>query len=360
MRQASSLRKLTRAATVAALTVASLAAIRPPAALAQAPAFTRLSAVPDELPVAAARVAGTPGSMRIVERSCRALPDTDLRHRIVDIVLHEWGHFGYTVLDQTLDDDDFGPSGGERGFRRPRSWLDPDESARVAGSIAGYWSATADGSWILERQNAAWSGSDGVAARWRDPWSAAFISWVMCEAGLDDDRFARAIAHHVYIDQAIQARDDASGASAGSAYVAYDVGETEIEPGDMLCSARRNAYRSIADRRRALGVGVRSHCDIVVQADPANSRVLVIGGNVRGAVRLKLLAAEFDALARGRSSGAVSAVVSERGASPQTRARVVGRGGRTVFAHLKLRAGPIAADAFPAGLRSRVGTAAAP
>ena len=94
-------------------------------------------------------------------------------------------------------------------------------------------------------------GTGASEARWTDPWSAAFISWVMCEAGLGDTgQFQRAIAHWGYIDQAIRARD---GRAQNAAYVAYDIGETAIVPGDMLCTSRRPAYRTIADRRRQMG-----------------------------------------------------------------------------------------------------------
>lgn len=271
------------------------------------------------------RVQGLPGAMSIAPGTCSVRPAQNLRRRIVDIAIQEWAFFGFTVVDQTRAPDD--EPGRRSRPRRPRfSWLDASESDRVAGSIAGYWAATADGAWILDRQNAVWNGPDGVAARWRDPWSAAFISWVMCESGLGDAaRFDRHIAHHAYIDQAIEARDDPD---AQAAFLAYDVGELPVEPGDMLCSARRSAYRSIAERRAQLGVGVRSHCDIVIEVDAAAERVLAIGGNVRGTVSLKLLAARFD------PASAAAAPTS------------IGAGRRTVFAHLKLRAPSIGTTAF--------------
>ena len=286
--------------------------------------FNRLPA--DALPVTApsARVEGDPGRMRILDGSCRVQAPADVRRRIVDIAVQEWAFFGFNVMDQTnLDAAD--PRDRRSRRRGPR--LSPWEAARAAGSIAGYWSITGEGGWIIERQNAIWNGPSGVAARWRYPWSAAFISWVMCEGGFgESSQFRRAIAHHSYIDQAIEARrNDRSRA----AYVAHDVGESALEPGDLVCSARRSAYRSIADREAHLGNGIRSHCDIVIKVDEPNDRILVIGGNVRGAVRLKLLAARFD-----RPPGAAPAV------------RSVGLGSRTIFAHLKLRADSIEADAF--------------
>ncbi len=270
------------------------------------------------------RVSGAPGEMTIQQRACRAFPAENIRRRIVDAAVQEWGYFGFSVVDQTLPDAAY--PGASRGFDRPPR-LGWTESARVADSIAGYWTVTPDGSWILERQNTAWRGPSGEGARWRDPWSAAFVSWVMCEGGLgESSQFQRSIAHHVYIDQAIRARDEGE---AQAAFEAYDVGETTIQPGDLLCTARRGAYRTLDERRAHLGIGARTHCDIVVKVDEASDLILAIGGNVRGSVRLKLWPAE-------RSEG--------RPLYPMDQSRIPG--GRAVFAHLKLRAEPVEADAL--------------
>jgi hypothetical protein len=166
----------------------------------------------------------------------------------------------------------------------------------------------------------------------------------MCEAGLGAmDQFQRAVAHHTYIDQAIRARD---GRAPQSAFVAYDAGEAAITPGDLLCASRRPAYRSIAERRRQMGVGARSHCDVVVKVDEEGERILVLGGNVRGAVSLKLLPAV-------REGG--------RHLWPKD----MSEGTRPMFAHLKLQADSIdlnAMDSSPTikayGCTVRTGTAA--
>jgi hypothetical protein len=279
-----------------------------------------------------ARVRGGPGEMAIQPGPCRVLPSRDTRRRIVDVVVQEWGFFGFRIVDQTDVNDrpalgsETGRAGGvspevRRGGRRSR--LPPGEAARGAASIAGYWAVTPEGSWIVEQQNDAWKGPDGTAARWNAPWSAAFISWVMCEGGLGTtSQFQRAIAHHAYIDQAIRARD---GRAPQAAFAAYDTGETAITPGDLLCSSRRPVYRTIAERRRQMGVGARTHCDVVVTVDEARDRILAIGGNVRGTVSLKLLRAH-------REAGKPLRVVD-----PDEDAR-------PIFAHLKLRADPIEAD----------------
>ncbi len=282
-------------------------------ALSQAP-LSPLSRLPDtvlEVGSPEARVSGVPGSMRIENTACSRRSDTALRRRIVDIAVQEWAFFGFHIVDRT---DPPPPRSARRPYR-PRPWMDPAEAERVAASIAGYWSVTPDGAWILDRQNTFWRGPLGVGERWRDPWSAAFISWAVCEAGVAENAaFRRSINHRTYIDQAIRARD---GQAGDAAFVAYDVGEKVIEPGDLLCSARRHGYRNLDDRRRHLDEGARTHCDIVVHVDRPGDRIFAIGGNVRGRVSLKLLYAQPDP-------------------EDPTRHSVVGRGERAMFAHLKL------------------------
>ena len=296
---------------------------------AQSLYFERLPSAVLAVRSPAERVSGQPGEMRVVETSCQAGDSAGVRQRIVNIALQEWAYFGFSIADETVER---GPDsldtfqGRSQRFGRGFSWMDAEQSARLADSIAGYWAITGDGSWILSRQNERWQAS-GVTTRWRDPWSAAFISWVMCESGLgEESMFDRAIAHHTYIDQAIRARDGGSGSAA---YAAYDVGEQPIEPGDLLCAARRPSYDSLDQRRSQLGNGIRSHCDIVVKVEPDRGRVLAIGGNVRGSVSLKLLPAEFTAADGGEPD-----------------ARSVGRGRGQIFAHLKLRADPVLDDPF--------------
>jgi hypothetical protein len=305
--------------TVVSLTLAliGLAAAQEPSAAPQM-ALDRLPPAVFEVESPSARVRGVPGAMSVQPRTCRTLPIAEVRRRIVDIAAQEWGFFGFRMAAPTDGEEE---DGGRRGRR---SRLPASEASRVAASIAGYWAVTPGGAWIVERQNDRWNGPDGIVARWNAPWSAAFVSWVMCEAGLGATiQFHRAVAHHTYIDQAIHARD---GRAPDAAFVAYDAGETTIAPGDLLCSSRRPAYRSLAERRRQMGVGARSHCDVVVKVDEAGARIHAIGGNVRGVVSLKQIPAVRDS-GRPLRPGNVN---SER----------------PMFAHLKLRAASIDANAL--------------
>jgi hypothetical protein len=259
------------------------------------------------------------------------MPLSDVRRRIVDTAVQEWAYFGFSVDDQ-LQAQPFPSSPSQQSPSQqslsqqmqrgsfPR--MNASEGARVASSIAGYWAATPDSDWILQRQNANWN-AEGTGARWRHAWSAAFISWVMCESGLAEPaQFRRAIAHHTYIDQAIRATD---GLDNSAVFTAYDPGQAAIEPGDLLCRGSRPNYRSLAERRTQLGDGARTHCDIVVKVDTEAQSIMVIGGNVRGSVRMKVMPAVQD-------NGQALRPLSDNG--------------RALFAHLKLEAPSIALNAL--------------
>lgn len=266
-----------------------------------------------------ARVEGVPGNIRILERTCNDLPLDQVRRRIVDIAVQEWAYFGYSTDAQPRE---ITPreSGPRRPFVYPR--LTPSEGERLATSIAGYWAATPNSDWIVQRQNTAWDES-GTGARWRDAWSAAFISWVMCESGLaDQSQFKRAIAHHSYIDQAILASDTQDPKAA---YRAYPLGTQTIVPGDLLCRGSRPAYSTIAQRRAQLGEGARTHCDIVVSLDELKEEIIVVGGNVRATVRMKIMPATR---------------------SDDMPLRPIADNGRELFAHLKLQTPAIEANAL--------------
>jgi hypothetical protein len=277
------------------------------------------------------RVVGEPGEMRVIQEGCRVGPTHWARRRIVDIATQEWAYFGFQTIDTTKVDTGFLPEGIVADTSNPniaapraaRQYLrlgEFDSSDKLSPTIGGYWSATPNGRVAIASQNRALEVPGGGSASWRRPWSAAFISWVMCEAGLGDMvQFERSVAHRVYIDQAIRARD---GTAPEAAFVAHNAGEEEIAPGDLLCNARGNAdYRSLADRRPDTGRFAPLHCDIVVKVDVATMRFFVIGGNVLQSVSLTIVPGMVE---------------QGRALRPIDEDTLIGM--RTVFAHLKLNA----------------------
>ena len=47
------------------------------------------------------RVSGAPGRIAVEDRACRNLPREQVRRRIVDLAIQEWGYFGFTTVDET-------------------------------------------------------------------------------------------------------------------------------------------------------------------------------------------------------------------------------------------------------------------
>lgn len=152
-----------------------------------------------------------------------------------------------------------------------------EDFPQVRARIGGYWSVTPQVASKFKRQNAIWQ-AGGADAGWSDAWSAAFVSWVMCEAGFTERQFLRSHGHYEYVDAAI-ADEDAS-------FRARDIADTLPQTGDVVCSDRRRkpSYRTVADRRRQLGQQAAMHCDIVVGVGATT--VFMIGGNVVNSVSL--------------------------------------------------------------------------
>lgn len=135
-------------------------------------------------------------------------------------------------------------------------------------------------------------------------WSAAFVSSVMRDAGLDQEAFFYGAAHVAYISAAVsQAMRDVSGGEGRHLFRACDPALTRPRPGDLFCYHRhvegtRNPYaqkgpslfRSVfQDFAAGAPKIIRSHCDIVVRTDDATRKVTVIGGNVHDSVTERVL-----------------------------------------------------------------------
>ena len=249
-----------------------------------------------------ARAAG----YRIAMESCpsRTVPG-DPRTRMIDLATAEWAYFGMPVLDLASEPATIvprmpQPSGvvdiispasnasiGSRVLRQaPRLGLTEDDEA-VSATIAGYWAATGseEAMRVQSIVNYGWQG-----AGWAMPWSAAFISWLACEAGLSTSQFRRSGGHIDYVRAAVRARD---GEDPGHLFVAYDLHEATPAAGDLLCTARADStFASIADVRTGNSDSTALHCDLVVKTDADKRRLYAIGGNVNHAVTLSVIATD--------------------------------------------------------------------
>ena len=113
----------------------------------------------------------------------------------------------------------------------------------------------------------------------RHPWSAAFISWVMRQAGAGS-AFRYAASHSVYISAAKQNRLS----NNGNPFQAYRISEAAPALGDLVCKSRDGSGATYDNIRP----GMKTHCDIVVGV--ASGRITVVGGNVQNSVSKRTVA----------------------------------------------------------------------
>jgi len=162
--------------------------------------------------------------------------------------------------------------------------------------VAGYWrdsgtlgamGAIPGASSCMQPAGNRYTDSDCRAFLIDNPWSAAFISWVMTRAGVPG--FVRSPRHIDYIRAAYQ------GSANGTPYRLADPALEKPTPGDMLCFLRdRSSTLNYTGLVQALGSGRtgnwKSHCEIVVSANMGGDRTLyLVGGNVANSVVMRKL-----------------------------------------------------------------------
>lgn len=113
------------------------------------------------------------------------------------------------------------------------------------------------------------------------PWSAAFISWTVRQAGADYHGFRFAAAHARYIHDSIVKRE----AGTASPFWGFRLHQHKAELGDLVCQWR-DSPTTYDDARTE--DSFFSHCDVIVDVAPGSVRAL--GGNVGHSVGFKTYA----------------------------------------------------------------------
>lgn len=112
------------------------------------------------------------------------------------------------------------------------------------------------------------------------PWSAAFISYVMAQAGASG--FRHSPSHIDYIRAAYH---------DNGPYSLADPNQTQVALGDMFCYVRNNrmviGYGGLSSFLASSDASLQSHCDIVVNITP--NEVWLVGGNVANMVTMRKL-----------------------------------------------------------------------
>jgi len=116
------------------------------------------------------------------------------------------------------------------------------------------------------------------------PWSAAFVSYVLVNAGLPG--FVPSASHIDYVRAAY-------GNPGGSPYFFADPDSLPAATGDLLCFVRSHStqlgHAGLRSFLAANSTALNMHCDIVVDADRATGRLYMVGGNVLQGVTLRTI-----------------------------------------------------------------------
>jgi hypothetical protein len=139
----------------------------------------------------------------------------------------------------------------------------------MRATLVGYWKTV-----VSER--GAQSAYDN-----RSAWSAAFISWVMKQAGYTKDEFRFAASHSTYIaaGKAAAAKNDSARFRT---YRLNDPAHGRPQVGDLVCRDRSDGGKGCGGTTydTIVGGSSKTHCDLVVEV--ASDHIMVIGGNVSG------------------------------------------------------------------------------
>ena len=144
-----------------------------------------------------------------------------------------------------------------------------------------------DGWW--QRVGLYWAkiGRDDLDGRDHDwPWSAAFISWAMRQAGAEE-RFSYSASHATYISKSIRDRNQGN---AKALYWGYRLNEHKPQVGDLVCWDR-DPDKVVDYDHQHLG-NYSSHTDLVVSV--GTNEIEIIGGNVGNSVTRRPLALTAD------------------------------------------------------------------
>lgn len=115
-------------------------------------------------------------------------------------------------------------------------------------------------------------------------WSAAFISYVVQQAGAGT-HFCYNASHSCYIVCARQNREYSSLQNPFWAYPIDDPIAAWPEPGDIVCKNRDGGALTLD----GINCGNNSHCDIVVSIDRELRQMVTIGGNVDNRVARRIV-----------------------------------------------------------------------
>ncbi|MBE9604165.1 DUF2272 domain-containing protein [Acetobacteraceae bacterium H6797] len=220
------------------------------------------------------------------------------RERMLHIVRAEWADWG--CIASGLPGAALTPCAGTPAVEMGHEESRPENFPRVLA----YWRAVPDDEGAIRRNRALYAAAIANPAEpqgiWAEPaWSAAFISYVMRNAGVDEREFPSSAAHSFYIDGMLA---DAARFPNQASFIPHDPGTYAPVPGDLICADRsRHPLSNWRQRLSETGQFRPMHCDIVTATGPGV--IEAIGGNVGDAVTLSRFEADSAGTPLPRGAG---------------------------------------------------------
>ncbi len=182
------------------------------------------------------------------------------RSNVVERAIAEWTFFDQPTLQN-----------GQR-LRLGRQEGDPGQWQRVIT----YWREGLQNTNVVDRS--------GVMSS-DHPWSAAFIAYVMKQAGVGD-RFAYAASHSGSIKEAIYNRQHSIN---NASLIGHRVSEYTPQPGDLLCATRSWATGQVTYDNAGGYDFFPSRCELVIRTGA--QQIEAIGGDLLDSVTRHLIPA---------------------------------------------------------------------
>jgi Uncharacterized protein conserved in bacteria (DUF2272) len=254
---------------------------------------------------------------------------------------------------RALYGDDFGDKLEVRGYRDASKTTDPAQSAELIDNDVGVLLGEADkASDPATREILREAAMRGAVID--TPWSAAFISYVIKQAGVQAEAFAFSNAHRAYIYEAFAASvAEQNKEDAKQSYRACPM-TTRARPGDIVCQQRQSSLADMSEAavRELIRTELagppdvrtvrRTHCEVVGHVDATARKLYSIGGNVEQAITARKLNLDrklkFASAQKGHCGGAGHWTMPQPGAdSASKRAEKCSLNDRKWFVLLQLR-----------------------
>lgn len=198
-------------------------------------------------------------------------PSSSAKTSMVLLAVGEWGRFGKQVITYSKD-------------APPRTEQLGIKEREAPQRIADYWASVGN----------RLSGLDDV------PWSAAFISWDIENAGVPRELFCPDQRHTIYVERIVE-----RAKRPGAAFIPHEPDAYAPKVGDLVCASREGSGTTLQNLNRGAG-----HCDIVVDVQP--DHLSAIGGNVGDSVSRNVFPLDASGILSPLSGRPFFAVIENR------------------------------------------------